>query len=326
MAGVSAIIPNWNRGDLLERVLRDLAGQTHPPDEIVVVDNGSNDDSVPRAERLGARVIQMGANAGFARSVNRGISDSRSEWVAILNNDVELEDNWLERLEVAARQSGTWFATGKILRAQSRDTIDGTFDAVCRGGCAWRCGEGRKDQPAFSSARTISLSPFTAALFRKRLFDEVGLLDEEFESYLEDVDFGLRCAVRGFSGRYVPEAVAYHRGSATRGKWHPTTVKQISRNQVFLIAKHYPARWFRRFGWAALVAQSLWGLVALRHGAGWAYLKGKLEGVRRYRQLRPLHPQENSIPAILAESEALLRRLQEHSGFDLYWRLYFLLT
>ncbi|MCW5979292.1 MAG: glycosyltransferase family 2 protein [Bryobacteraceae bacterium] len=325
MAGVSAIIPNWNRGELLERVLRDLAAQTQPPEEVVVVDNGSSDDSVARARRLGARAIELGTNTGFARAVNQGIVECRSPWVAIVNNDVHLPPEWLERLHSAADGTEAWFATGKMLRMDAPEMLDGTFDAVCRGGCAWRCGSGRRDQSAFGQERTIWLTPFTAALFQKRLFLRVGLLDEQFGSYLEDVDFGLRCAAGGFHGRYVPEAVAYHHGSATRGRWHSATVRQISRNQVYLIAKHYPKRWWRRYGWPVAVSQGLWGLLALRHGRAWAYLAGKAEGVRGYRKLRAAEP-PGAMDAVLSESESLLRQMQRRTGFDWYWRLYFLLT
>ena len=325
MAGVSALIPNRNRVELLERVLFDLRRQTRPPEEILVIDNGSDDNSVEIARNFGARVIQMTVNTGFARAVNSGIAESRMDWVAILNNDVQLEQHWLERLHESASQSGAWFATGKVLRANSPETIDGTFDLISRGGCAWRCGEGRLDQPAFSIPREIALAPFTAAIFKKRLFDCVGLLDEQFESYLEDVDFGLRCASQGLKGKYVPEAVAYHHGSATRGRWHPATVRQIARNQVFVVAKHYPKKLLIRFGWSIFVAQALWGLVALRHGAGWAYLRGKIEGVRSFERLRTAQLPDN-ISGVLAESEAELHTLQQAAGFDPYWRLYFALT
>ena len=158
------------------------------------------------------------------------------------------------------------------------------------------------------------------------MFQSVGLLDERLESYLEDVDFGLRCALHGLGGRYVPEAVAYHHGSATRGRWHPKTVRQIARNQVLLIAKHYPRKVLLRFGWPILVAQLLWGFVAFRHGAGWAYLRGKIEGVRSYRRLRPAQFPDAAISAVLIQSEAELRRMQNACGFDRYWRLYFALT
>ncbi len=131
------------------------------------------------------------------------------------------------------------------------------------------------DGPEPSRPRLIAMAPGTAALFRTELFHRVGLLDTAFESYLEDVDFGVRCALAGFAGVYVPEAVAYHWGSARLGRWSPQVVRRIARNQVYLAYRYYP---LRKYWWPILVGQLLWGLVALRHGSGWAFLGGKLEG------------------------------------------------
>jgi GT2 family glycosyltransferase len=156
------------------------------------------------------------------------------------------------------------------------------------------------------------------------LFQEVGLLDENFESYLEDIDFGIRCAAAGFQGVYVPGAIAYHQGSATLGRWHPDSVRKIARNQLLLIAKHYPPRWVLRYGWPVFVAQGLWGFVALRHGAAVAYLQGKSEGIRRFRSARGKSPA--NLSAIVERSEGEIRDLQKLTGFDLYWKLYFALT
>jgi N-acetylglucosaminyl-diphospho-decaprenol L-rhamnosyltransferase len=103
---VSVIVPVWNGRAMLERLLATLSVQTYPVTEVVIVDNGSEDGAPERAERLGARVIRMGLNAGFSRAVNRGIQESRSEWLAIVNSDVELAPDWLERLLAAARQQG----------------------------------------------------------------------------------------------------------------------------------------------------------------------------------------------------------------------------
>jgi GT2 family glycosyltransferase len=168
-------------------------------------------------------------------------------------------------------------------------------------------------------------------VFRAGLFQQVGLLDERFESYLEDVDFGLRCAEAGLGGLYVPAAVAYHQGSATLGRWHSDTVRRIARNQLFIVAKHYPPNWILRYGWPVFIAQTLWGLVALRHGALVSYLRGKVEGLRQFREARGKHcasPAADGIPfsAILEHSEKEIREIQQAAGFDLYWRLYFALT
>jgi GT2 family glycosyltransferase len=326
---VAVVIPTWNRPTLLAQALADLGRQTYPIERVIVVDNGSTDDSALVARRLGAEVITLGANAGFAAAVNRGIQEAGSEWIAVLNNDVSLEPDWLEKL-MAQLGNDAWFATGKLLDAGAHERIDGTFDALCRGGCAWKCGHGRLDSELWNQPRSIQLAPFTAAVFRADLFRRVGLLDEQFESYLEDVDFGLRCAEQGLSGLYVPEAVAYHAGSATLGQWHGDTVRKMARNQLLLVAKHYPPDWVKRYGWSVLVAQILWGFVALRHGVFLSYLAGKMEGVRSFRAARGKHcanfPASIQFSAIIERGEQEIRDLQSLTGFDLFWRLYFALT
>jgi GT2 family glycosyltransferase len=321
---VAVVIPNWNGSALLGNLLGQLRQQTHPIHRIIVVDNGSSDDSVKVAKGAGAEVIQLAKNTGFSHAVNCGIRSAGPDWIAVVNNDVAPQPDWLAKLIEKAELANAWFAVGKLLDARHRDRIDGAFDAICRGACAWRCGHGRADSPLWNQPREIGFAPFTAALFRWELFQEIGLLDEDFESYLEDIDFGIRCAMAGRQGIYVPEAVAYHQGSATLGRWHPDTVRKISRNQLLLIAKHYPRRWILKYGWPVFVAQGLWGIVALRHGAAVAYLKGKSEGIRRLRSARGKPPA--NLPAVVERSEREIRDLQRLTGFDLYWKLYFALT
>ena len=321
---VSVVVPVWNGRELIAALLRTLRAQTLQPAEILAIDNGSSDGADEAAAQAGARVIRLGANYGFARAVNRGIAECRGELVAIVNSDVEAAPEWLARLADALADDTAWFATGKTLQALARNRIDGAFDALCRGACAWRIGHGRADGPEFSLRRRISFPPGTAALFRAELFRRVGLFDEAFESYLEDVDLGLRCAAAGLGGWYIPEAVAWHRGSATLGRWHPDTVRRISRNQVYLVRKHYPAPLVRSCAWHIAVAQALWGLVALRHGAFLAYLRGKFDGLRRAPGSQPLPA--GSLLAVLRDGERDICNIQRKTGFDTYWRWYFLLT
>jgi len=324
---VSVIIPHRNRKTLLARILADLSAQTLAPAEIIVSDDGSSDGSPEIARAAGARVIETGGHGGFSRAVNIGIDAATSDLIAIVNNDVHLAPGWLAAL-VDALGSGDWaFATGKLLQADSADRIDGAWDAVCRGACAWRCGHGRPDGPLWNATREIALVPLTAALFRRDVFHLVGPLDERFESYLEDVDLAIRCALAGLRGIYAPHAVAWHKGSATLGRWNRDTVSLIARNQLFLAAKHYPASLLCRYAWPILVSQLLWGIVALRHGAGRAYVAGKWAALRKFRGMR----QENRTPEqalrrLLTASEREIFELQRLSGFDWYWKLYFALT
>ncbi|HLJ44991.1 MAG TPA: glycosyltransferase family 2 protein [Bryobacteraceae bacterium] len=326
MVRVSAIVPNWNGAVLLRSVLVCLRNQTQPIDEVIVVDNGSTDESVSVAEGLGARVIRLNRNEGFAKAVNEGVRAAAGEWLVILNNDVEIGEDWLDKLLSESQGCNAWFASGKLLQFDRPGVLDGAWDALCRGACAWRCGHARNDGPPWDTQRSIRFASFTALLARTELFRLVGSLDETFESYLEDVDFGIRCAIRGYSGVYVPNAVARHRGSATLGRWHRGTVRRISRNQLLLVAKHFPKGWIVRFGWPVLVSQVLWGLLALRHRTGLAYLAGKIDALRIFRGVRGRSQHDSAISAILHESEAEIRELQQQTGYDLYWRVYFALT
>lgn len=323
-ARVAAVIPTWNRRDLLAALLQNLAQQTCPFAEIIVVDNGSEDDSAALAAAAGARVLPMGSNLGFAKAVNRGIEAAGAEWVAILNNDVTLEPDWLAKLLDAA-QEDVWFATGKILQAANHQMVDGTFDEISRGGCASRCGSGKPDGPAWNQTRRIRMAPMTAAIFRRQLFRDLGGLDEAFGSYMEDVDFGLRCAMAARPGLFVPSAVAYHRGSATLGEWNKDTVWRIARNQVLLSAKHFRGQ----PRWPIVAGQLLWGLVALRHGRGSAFIRGKIAGMREARRMRQLSTNEYTrkvLAEVLESSEASIRALARETGFDSYWRAYFWLS
>ena len=314
---LTAVIPVWNGRDWLAGLLTSLAAQTYPASEVLAVDNGSTDGAPDLAREHGARVIAMGRNAGFAAAVNRGIQESQGAWIAVLNSDVELAPDYFEKL----MGTGAAFATGKIFSAGSKDRLDATFDAVCRGGTACRIGQGSVDGPIFGARREISMPPWTAVLFRAEVFQRVGFLNEAFESYLEDVEFGLRCAKQGVTGAYVPEAVAWHRGSASLGRWHPEMVRRLSRNQCYLVALHYG--W--RQAWAIFVAQLLWGGVAIRHGTGAAWLRGKLQGIKQASKLRRNRTGPLSSDW-LRENEAVIYQVQQTTGFDWYWRLYFLLT
>lgn len=316
---ITALIPNYNRRDALHCLLGDLRHQTRPPEAVIVVDNGSSDGAAELAQANGATVIRLGSNRGFAHAVNRGIAAAATPWIAILNNDVRLPPAWLATLFEAAA-AGHWFAAGKLLSLHNPRIIDGAFDLLCRGACAWRAGHGRPDGPLWNSPRPVCFVPFTAALFRRELFAQVGLLDEAFESYLEDVEFGLRCALRGFTGIYAPQAVAYHQGSATFGEWSHETVRRIARNQLLLVAKHYPPNWLRRYGWQIFLAQTLWGVLAVRRGAAWAWAKGKWEGLRLLRSRQP--STEPRLDSVLEACERELVALQRQTGFDWMWRLY----
>lgn len=313
---VSIVIPNWNGAGRLTRAIQSAQSQTFAPKEILVVDNGSTDGSLQEASSAGALILRFEQNTGFSRAVNAGVGECFTHWVAIVNNDVVLEPTWLENL-LAGCGPDIAYATGKILNAKERTVIDGTYDLLSWSGCAWRAGHGAA-AGLFNEARDVHFVPMTAALVQRDVFLRMGGLDVRFESYLEDIDFCLTCAAAGLQGRYIPQAVSYHEGSATLGAWSPRMVELLSRNQLYLVAKHFPNRLTR----PVLAGQLLWGLLAWKRGAGAAWLKGKWKGLKSMRGLRPAKLDTARLNSILQESEDEIRKLQTEQN-DTFWEQYF---
>ena len=336
MPTVSAIVPTYNRADLVRSIVTNLQGQTHPPDQIIIVDNGSADATQIVARELGADLLVFPENRGFAVAVNEGIRHASAEWLLIANNDVVLEPTWIDRLLTSLDRSNALFGIGKLFRKDGAGTLDGSWDLVSRAAYAWRCGYGRKDGEVWSFPRKIWLAPMTAALFHRQVFERVGLLETRFESYYEDVDFGIRCALAGVEGIYEPAAVAVHIGKATLGQHARRIMYLTARNQVLLLAKHYPSRTLRRFAWPILVGQFLALMVAAKHGQLFTGLRGKGDALRQWPAFRKdlnlaAHPEAlraaaQAIEAAVTESELEIRHLQQKIGFDIYWRLYFSLV
>ncbi len=317
---VAIVVPVWNRADLLRNLLATISSQTLPPDQVLVIDNGSTDDAPEAARRWGATVFAMGGNQGFAAAVNRGIAASTADWIALVNSDVELYPDWLERIIKRARELGAWFAGGKILMKSDPSRIEGSFDLIARSGFAWRAGHGLPDGDEFAVERNGQLIPATAAVYRRELFTRIGNFGEIYESYLEDVDLSLRAAAAGLSGIYVPEAVCLHHGGASTSGWSHRMVYLLSRNQTVLTRRLFPRQWRYRI----LVGRLLWAALAIRHGRFAAWLQGARDARRVH--VEPVKLDGDALRSLIVASERRLFQMQRRFGMDLYWRLYFLFT
>ncbi|MCW5962458.1 MAG: glycosyltransferase family 2 protein [Bryobacterales bacterium] len=330
------IIPNYNGARHLSALWNSLAAQTRTPERVVLVDNGSTDSSTEHLPAF-VELLALGHNHGFAAAVNRGIEAARSDYVAILNNDVVLDAEWLKNLEGALTSDEYHFACPLLISAHAVDLIDGAFDLLTRSGCAARALHNQHlDHPLANQPRTIHFPPMTAALFRRSVFDAVGPLNEMFGSYYEDVEWGLRAAVAGFAGRFVPEARATHIGSATLGAWSSHATYLISRNQLLLVASHYPDKLLRAWWWPILLGNLLYLLISLRHGQVLAALRGKTTALRRWgsirrernRTLEPLEAGGCTGKAslereIVMQSEQAWLAAARYSDPGTFWKLYF---
>jgi GT2 family glycosyltransferase len=205
--------------------------------------------------------------------------------------------------------------------------VDGSWDLVSRAAYAWRCGYGKPDGAVWSEKRRVSFAPMTAALFRRDVFDRIGLLETRFESYYEDVDFGIRCKLAGIHGIYEPAAVALHMSKTTLGKSSARVYFLTARNQVFLLAKYYSAATLWRFAWPIFVGQLLALGAAAKQRNFFSAVRGKWAGLRQWSSFRTECTTEaKNIEAAFSESEREIHSLQRQVGFDIYWRLYFSLV
>jgi GT2 family glycosyltransferase len=314
------VIPTWNGSSLLRTVLASVKQQTYPIERVVVVDDGSTDAAVGHVAReFGCTVLRHESNQGFASAVNRGVHELTTDWTVVLNTDVRIPPDWISTLVSGALAADATFAVGKLLSSSNPGRIDGTYDLVSRGATSWRCGSGRVDGPIWSRPEAIQFTSFTAVLLKTSTFRSLGGLDTRFGSYLEDVDFSLRCAAKGLRGVYVPNAVGTHQGSATLGAWQKATIRLISRNHILLYYKHFRGGSKSPF----VVGQLLWIALAFDRGAGRPALRGLLDGLLVWRLWRDEPSDWAAVKRAVTESERTIFAIQKETGFDTYWRWYF---
>ncbi|MDQ3910775.1 MAG: glycosyltransferase family 2 protein [Actinomycetota bacterium] len=240
---MTVVVPNWNGERFLSTCLGSLRSQSFEDFETVLVDNGSTDSSVAFASRRFPEVyvLPLGENAGFSVAVNAGIRASRAEYVALLNNDTEVDPHWLEALVRAADSyDEAGFFASKLVDFNDRRILDGAGDALRRSGLPYRIGYGEPDHGQYDEPAFVFGACAGAALYRRDMLDDIGLFDEDFFANCEDGDLSFRAQLAGYRCLYVPRSVVYHMGSATFGKRSPTSVRLGTRNSLCLLVKNLP--------------------------------------------------------------------------------------
>ncbi len=310
---VSVIIPNWNGAQLLPTCLDSLARQTLSC-EIVVVDNASTDESRALLARAypQVRVLAMDRNRFFAGAVNAGIRATRSEIVALLNNDTEAEPTWLKELVRALDANPrAGMAASKIRLFHERDKLHSAGDFVRVDGIpgnrgVWQVDRGQYDDPR--AAPPLFGVCGGACALRRTMLDAIGLFDEELEFNCEDVDLNWRARLAGYACAFAPRAIVYHMLSASGGGAFASFY--TGRNFIRVLAKNYPASLWHKHRRAILAAQLAVmrdALGAWRGAAARARLRGQLAGLlalpRALRQREPVRALQRVSDA---EIEALL--------------------
>lgn len=277
---VTVIIPNWNGARFLPACLDSLRRQTHPSFEVIIVDNASTDSSVELIEREypEVRLVKLPSNRGLTGGANAGIQVARGEIIALLNNDTEADPQWLMELHrglEADPEAG--MAASKMLLFDQRDIIHSAGDFYRVDGVPGNRGVWERDEGQFDETRRVFGACGGAAAYRRAMLEEIGLFDEDFFMYCEDVDLAWRAQLAGYACAFAPRAIVYHRLSATGGG--ETASYHCGRNFIFVIVKDIPTSLLKKYWWRIILAQlhTAWdALRAWRGKAARARLRGQL--------------------------------------------------
>ena len=243
MCKVTVVIPNYNGEKYLVPCLASLYEETRAEIKVIVVDNGSKDDSLERAAELypQTRIIRLDRNYGFCRAVNEGITASDTEYVLLLNNDTLVRKGFVEALLRRIERSEKIFSVeAKMLQYQDEARIDSAGTYYNALGWAFARGKDQSAKKYNYCVKTFAACG-GAAIYRRKVFDEIGLFDERHFAYLEDIDIGYRARLYGYVNVYEPKAEVVHVGSASSGsRYNEFKVEHSSKNNIYLIYKNMP--------------------------------------------------------------------------------------
>ncbi len=284
MAKTTVIIPNWNGKKYLGDCLFSVVNQEGCTPDIIVVDNGSEDGSVSfvKENYPTVRLIEFQENTGFCKAVNAGIQAAETEFVLLLNNDTKADKHFVRQMEQGIGRSEQIFSvSGKLLSMKDPEYVDDAGDYYCALGWAYAQGKGKKDCAAYSHSKKIFASCGGAAIYRRKIFEEIGFFDEEHFAYLEDIDIGYRAKIYGYINVFEPTAIVYHAGSAASGsKYNEFKVNFSSRNSVYIVRKNMPLLQIVMnlpFLAAGFLIKTLF---FVKKGLGKTYVKGLIEGIK----------------------------------------------
>lgn len=242
----SVIIPNLNGAGWLRDSIESVWAQTEQDFELIVIDNGSTDESLDIARSYCGRdrytLIENTGNTGFSHAVNQGIAIAKGEYMALFNNDAFAEPDWLAELIKTADADPKIFAVSSLmLRYYEPELADDAGDYVTILGFACKRGDGLKASRYTKPCRVFSACG-GAALYRKSILDEIGVFDELFFAYYEDVDLSWRANNFGYRNVYCPTARCRHICGATTGavRYNPFKSIQSGRNSILLPYKNMP--------------------------------------------------------------------------------------
>ncbi len=284
---VSIIVVNWNGISLLKDCIESILRQTYGNYEIILVDNGSTDDSADYIEKNYPRVrlVRLPENRGFTGGNIEGLKQARGAYIALVNNDVMLAQQWV-RAMVAGMGSDPHVGTCAsriVLNGSLR--IDSVGNAFTTAGSGVKQGEGEDPSRHSSTAPTWGACA-AAVLYRKTMLDDVGFLDDMLYLNYEDTDLDFRSMLAGWKSIYVPEAVAHHKISSTLGQFSDRSVYFFARNSLIVWLKDMPSALLLRYIHHRLFYElATFAYYGLAKGKWLSFIRGKCSALSLFPQI-----------------------------------------
>ena len=242
---VSVVTPNYNGEKFLKTFFESLNEDSEYIGEVIIVDNGSTDRSkeLIRNGKFNFPVvlIENAENLGFSPAVNQGIKKAKYEYIFSLNNDTEIKKGSIKALvDLVSSDNSVFSAQAKMLQYDNKELIDDVGDEYNLLGWTKKTGENHNSDE-YQEVREIFSACAGAAMYKKSVLTEIGMFDDNFFAYMEDVDLALRSKINGYTNLLCPQAVVYHIGSATSGsRYNEFKVRLAARNNVWVVYKNLP--------------------------------------------------------------------------------------
>ena len=243
---ISVVILNFNGKKFLSKCLGSALKSDYPDFEVILVDNASTDGSIGFVRSnfcqcSNLRIIHNDRNFGFAEGNNIGARVAKGKYVVFLNNDTEVDPEWLRELVMVMESDETIGAAQSKLILFDRKTIDSAGDFINFYGRGWMRGHGEEDNEQYDKIDEVFSARGAAMIVKKQIFDEVGCFDQAFFMVCEDIDLSWRIRLYGYRVMFVPKSIVYHFGSGAREKFQPPAQSYYYnvRNNLVMLIKNY---------------------------------------------------------------------------------------
>jgi GT2 family glycosyltransferase len=279
----SVVVPTLNGLEDLKNCLASLRRQTTEC-TIIVVTNGTTDGTQRFISLNYPEVIVLSypRPLGFAGAVNAGIRYSIEHGfrrIALLNNDAVAARDWLARVSERMDLNPSCGVVTSKIKSVEENRLDSTGDYYTNWFLPYPRGRGKRDRGQYETPEKIVAASGGASLFKSETFQNIGLFDEAFFAYYEDVDVGLRAQHAGIEVWYEPQAVVTHKIGATSSRIKGFTTAQTMKNLPLVVIKNVPFRLILKYGWKFWLAYTLFALRACTRWQGHYALKGWLKSI-----------------------------------------------